>query len=53
MLVDSHCHLDFPDFAADTRRRHGARRRRPASADGDDLDTRETLFHIRAIAEQL
>ncbi len=32
MLVDSHCHLDFPDFADDLegdRRARGSRRRRP------------------------
>ena len=28
MLVDSHCHLDFPDFAARARRRRCARPRR-------------------------
>ena len=43
MLVDSHCHLDFPDFAEErdaviARARRGGRR-----ADGDDLDAREAL----------
>ena len=28
MLVDSHCHLDFPEFAPEARRRRGARQGR-------------------------
>ena len=32
MLVDSHCHLDFPDFAEERDGRRRARARRPASA---------------------
>ena len=32
MLVDSHCHLDFPDFADELDARGRARARRPASA---------------------
>ena len=32
MLVDSHCHLDFPDFRRRSRRRSWRARARPASA---------------------
>ena len=41
MLVDSHCHLDFPDFADEldgSGRARAGRRRRPH---GDDLDAGE------------
>ena len=38
MLVDSHCHLDFPDFAERARRRRRPGPRPPASADGHHLD---------------
>ena len=40
MLVDSHCHLDFPDFASRARRGGGARARRRHRAHGHDLDAR-------------
>ena len=42
MLVDSHCHLDFPDFAPSATRwwRGRGRRHRPH---GDDLDARPPL----------
>jgi hypothetical protein len=43
MLIDTHCHLDFPDFAEDIASYVGpcrSGRRRP---DGDDLDPRCSL----------
>ena len=40
MLVDSHCHLDFPGFRRRARRRRRARARGRHRAPGHDLDAR-------------
>ena len=40
MLVDSHCHLDFPDFAAELDAVVARARSRRRRAHGDDLDAR-------------
>ena len=43
MLVDHHCHLDFPDFAADLDGVVGAGAGGRRRADGDDLDAHPAL----------
>ncbi len=50
MLIDSHCHLDFPELAADL---DGvlARAGEPASGDAHHLDPRPPFRQIRAIVE--
>ena len=40
MLIDSHCHLDFPDFASELDAVVGARPRRRHCPHGHDLDAR-------------
>ena len=43
MLVDSHCHLDFPDFAEERDGDRRARRRGRRRPHGDDLDPRDAV----------
>ena len=52
MLIDSHCHLDFPDFADDLDGRDRARAAPPASGRMITISTRvRQLDTYRAIAE--
>ena len=53
MLVDSHCHLDFPDFAEDLEQVIGRARLRGIGT-MLTISTKLSSFHaVRAVAERL
>ena len=52
MLVDSHCHLDFPDFADELDAVVATRPRRRHRAHGHDLDAGSPANELLAIADR-